>query len=84
MTPQEVKDAIRDLGLTQVQLAEVLAVSPQTVRRWITPRDRATARQIDPTAARAIGWFLAGFRPAEWPLQNGRRLRSDTKRGPRG
>lgn len=67
MTPEEVKDARARLGLTQTELARVLAISPATVRRYETATDYNSARPIHPTAARVIRWCLDGWRPPEWP-----------------
>lgn len=67
MSPEEFKIARRRLGLTQAELGEVLATAPQTIRKWEMEEDRSTARSVNPVAARCMGWFLAGFRPPEWP-----------------
>lgn len=67
MSPEEFKEARRKLGLTQSQLAGVLDIAPQTIRKWEMSDERSTARSVNPVAARAMLWFLAGFRPPEWP-----------------
>jgi DNA-binding XRE family transcriptional regulator len=67
MTPAEFKEARRELGLSQSQLGLLLDTSPQTIRKWETDEERSTARSVNPVAARAMHWFLAGFRPPEWP-----------------
>lgn len=69
MTPADFKEARRKLGLTQSQLAAILDVAPQTIRKWEAPAGRATARAVAPTAARALGWLLEGFKPPQWPAQ---------------
>ena len=68
MSPEEFKEARRKLGLTQSQLGAILDTAPQTIRKWEMGEDRSTARPVNPIAARALRWMLAGFRPPEWPL----------------
>lgn len=67
MTPAEFKEARHKLGLTQSELGVVLGTAPQTIRKWEMPAARSTARSVNPVAAQAMRWFLAGFRPPEWP-----------------
>lgn len=67
MTPEEFKEARRKLGLTQSQLGLILDTAPQTIRKWEMPAGRSTARSVNPVAAQAMRWFLAGFRPGGWP-----------------
>lgn len=67
MTPQEFKAARRKLGLTQAQLGAVLDTAPQTIRKWEMDENNSTARSVNPVAAQAMRWFLAGFRPPGWP-----------------
>ena len=67
MTPEQFKQARKKLGLTQSQLGRILDTAPQTIRKWEMPSHRSTARSVNPVAARAMGWLLAGFRPPEWP-----------------
>jgi hypothetical protein len=74
MTPQQFKEARRTLGLTQSELGAVLDTAPQTIRRWEMPDGRSTARSVNPVAAQAMRWFLAGFRPPGWPGFAGSKL----------
>ncbi|WP_298618698.1 helix-turn-helix domain-containing protein [uncultured Zoogloea sp.] len=67
MSPEEFKEARRALGLTQSELGAVLDTAPQTIRKWEMSDVRSTARGVNPVAARAMRWFLGGFRPPEWP-----------------
>jgi DNA-binding transcriptional regulator YiaG len=67
MSPEEFKSARRRLGLTQAQLGHILDTAPPTIRRWEMPPENSTARSVNPVAARAMRWMLAGFRPPEWP-----------------
>ncbi len=67
MSPEEFKEARRELGLTQSELGEILDTAPQTIRKWEMAGERSTARSVNPVAARAMRWLLSGFRPPEWP-----------------
>lgn len=67
MTPQQFKQARRELGLTQGQLGAILDTAPQTIRKWEMDKTRSTARGVNPVAAQAMRWMLAGFRPPEFP-----------------
>jgi DNA-binding transcriptional regulator YiaG len=40
MTPDELRRAISDFGMTQVAFAERVGVAPQTVRRWLSGKRR--------------------------------------------
>lgn len=67
MSPENFKAARNALGLSSAQLGRILDVSPQTIRKWEAADDRASARGVNPTAARVMSWLLAGFRPPQWP-----------------
>ncbi len=67
MLPHEFKEARRKLGLTQAELGVLLDTAPSTIRKWEMPEHRSTARSVNPVAAQAMRWFLAGFRPDGWP-----------------
>lgn len=69
MTPAEFKEARRTLGLTQSELGRILDTAPQTIRKWEMDEARSTARSVNPVAARAMQWMLAGYRPPEWPAR---------------
>jgi len=62
-TPEGFKSARRELGLSQEDLAYVLGINDKTLRIWERDGDRGP----NPAAARALIWFLEGFRPSEWP-----------------
>ena len=64
MTPAEFREARRRLGLSQFQLAAVLDTSDRTIRKW-----EGGERSPNPVAAQAMRWFLAGYRPPDWPEQ---------------
>lgn len=68
MTPDEFKAARQKLGLSAAQLGAVLGTDGRTIRKWeADPEFASTARGPNPVAAQAMRWFLAGFRPPEWP-----------------
>lgn len=77
MTPEEFKAARRALGLTQSQLARILGITPQTLRKYEMPPTRSTHRSVHPTVARAVNWLCDGFRPPEWPTQRAEQERPD-------
>lgn len=67
MSPKEFKEARRKLGLTQSQLGAILDTNPVTIRKWEMDESRSTSRSVNPVAAQAMRWMLAGFRPPGWP-----------------
>lgn len=63
-TPEQFKAAREELGLTVRDLAHVINVHPDTVRKkW----EKAGSYGPHPTAVAAMMWFQTGFRPPEWP-----------------
>lgn len=66
-THTKFKEARRKLGLTQSNMAFVLSVSPQHVRRMETDPDNNSARPVNGTTARLVRAYLDGYRPADWP-----------------
>lgn len=68
MNHDDFKAARAALGLTQVELAEILGVTPRAISHWEADPDRvATAHKPYPTAVKAMEWMLGGFRPPEFP-----------------
>lgn len=69
MTPEEIKAARLSLGLTAAQVAHIMDVDVATVQAYEAPPGSASApkRGVNKTAARVMGWLLAGFRPPQWP-----------------
>lgn len=70
MTAEDFREARRTLGLTQPQLAAMLGVSVRQVKGMEAEKD-ALKRRIAPWHARLIAAYLAGYRPADWPLKSG-------------
>jgi DNA-binding transcriptional regulator YiaG len=61
-----IREARRQLGLTQFQLAAVMGLrGPQTVSEW-----ERGARTPSETAVRLLRAYLDGYRPADWPSRD--------------
>jgi DNA-binding transcriptional regulator YiaG len=67
MTPDEFRQIMRQLDLTQGDLARILDTSDTTIRKWLARDGASTARGVNPVAAQVMRWLRAGFRPPEWP-----------------
>ena len=67
MTPAELRATLDRLDLSQVGLARILRVSPQTVRRWVQPPDASSHAPIPAWAIAVLGWIEQPGRPDEWP-----------------
>lgn len=61
--------ARRDLGLSVNQLAEILSVTPEVIRRWETDPSKARSRAPNPIACRVLEWMQAGFNPLAKPYK---------------
>ena len=66
MTPDEFRQARRELGLSTAELARILNTDARTVRRYEADNVKS-ARAPNPIAARVLEWLSAGFRPPQWP-----------------
>ena len=63
MTPAEIKQARKSLGLTAAKLAALLGYSgPSSVYDIEAGRQRASE-----TVTRLLRAYLDGYRPADWP-----------------
>jgi ribosome-binding protein aMBF1 (putative translation factor) len=69
MTPSDIRDARRSLGLSQAQLASMLETDAQTVRRMEMPPHMSTHRLPAPRMQRLIEAYLYGYRPDDWPWE---------------
>ena len=68
MDHKKFRAAREALGLTQIELAEILDVTPRAISHWEADPDRvATWRKPDRTAVKVMKWMLGGFRPPEFP-----------------
>ena len=66
MTPAELGEARRKLGLTLEQMATLLGYSG-TQRRQMMHKLETGLRELRPAQARLVSAYLAGYRPPDWP-----------------
>jgi len=67
MTPEEIKQARHRLGLTLVQLGEMLGYQGHHVR--VQMDDLETGRRpLRGCQERLLRAYLEGYRPPDWPL----------------
>ena len=62
MTPAELKQARRALGLTQTQAANMCGCTLRSVQNW-----EGGEYAVSDYAARLIRAYLDGYRPEDWP-----------------
>jgi transcriptional regulator with XRE-family HTH domain len=67
MSPDEFRQIMRQLGLTQRELARILDTRDSTIRKWLADDSASTARGVNPVAAQVMRWMRDGFRPPEFP-----------------
>ncbi len=67
MTPTDIKEARRKMGLSVADLARLLDTDPQTIRRMEQSETASTFRRPAPRMVRLIRLYLAGARPDDWP-----------------
>lgn len=68
MTPHEFRQARRALGLSVRQLAAMLAVDPDLVRRMEIQIGDEGHRPIRGAVKRLMQAYLSGYRPPDWPV----------------
>ena len=68
MTPAQIKEARRKLGLTQSQLAAMLDTDPRAVRAMESDPATSKHRTPAPRMVRLLTAYLRGYRPDDWPL----------------
>jgi DNA-binding transcriptional regulator YiaG len=68
MTPTQIKEARRKLGLTQSQLAAILDTDPRAVRAMESDPATSKHRKPAPRMMRLLTAYLSGYRPDDWPL----------------
>ena len=66
MTPAEIREARRKLGLTQQQFADMLETDAREMRRYTNP-DEARHRPLSLPRQRLLRAYLDGYRPKDWP-----------------
>lgn len=62
MTPTEIKQARKSLGLTQGQLAALMDIRQATISDWETGK-----HSPEGPPARLMQAYIDGYRPANWP-----------------
>jgi DNA-binding transcriptional regulator YiaG len=67
MTPQQLKEARRKLGLSVSQMGTMLDTAASTIRKMETDASRSTHRKPAPRMQRLIDAYLSGYRPDDWP-----------------
>lgn len=68
MTPAEFREAQRELGLSDAELALVLGLeNAQHVRRLKAEPGKEHHRAVKGTHARLLRAYLDGYRPKDWP-----------------
>lgn len=67
MTPDELRNAQRTLGLSASDMARMLDTDPQTWRRMVMREDASTFRRPAPRMLRLLEAYLSGYRPPDWP-----------------
>jgi transcriptional regulator with XRE-family HTH domain len=66
MTGDKVKQARKQLGLTQAQLAQVMGLTGKT---YISKIENNT-QPLGEVSIRLLKAYLAGYRPEDWPNQD--------------
>ena len=72
MTSREFKEARQTLGLSLVQMAEMLGLQPNHVRRLEFPEDSNQRRPVMEQTRRLVQAYLDGYRPPDWPTESRR------------
>lgn len=70
MTPQQLKIARVKLGLTLEQMAHLLGYEGASAKGQLHHME-AGKRDLRPAQRRLVEAYLAGYRPVDWPAQNG-------------
>ena len=67
MSPAEFKATRRKLGLSVAQMADMLCVTHEHVRRMEMHESTKTRKPIMPATQRLLQAFRDGWRPHDWP-----------------
>mgnify|MGYP000958481646 CR=1 FL=1 len=70
MTPHQLQQARHKLGLSLVQMAEMLGYEGEAARSQMHHLETGK-RTIRPAQRRLMEAYLAGYRPADWPTTEG-------------
>lgn len=68
MTPQEIKEARKHLGLTQSRMGALLDTTDRVVRAMESDPASSQHRLPAPRMVRLIQAYLSGYRPIDWPV----------------
>ena len=60
MTPEQFKQTRNNLGLTLLELSEILGVNPRAIRRWEAEPSVKSSRPPNPTACNVLKWLISG------------------------
>ncbi|MEF2552807.1 hypothetical protein VQ042_15780 [Aurantimonas sp. A2-1-M11] len=72
LSSEEFREAQRELGLSDADLAFVLGIeNPQHIRRLKGREGSSTHREVQPWHVRLIRAYLVGYRPGDWPGNDG-------------
>lgn len=72
MKPHEFKEARRKLGLSLDQMADMLGLQANHVRRLEFPEDSNQRRPVMEQTRRLLHAYLDGYRPPDWPTESRR------------
>ena len=64
ITPDEIRHILQDLGLTQVEAAELCGVQGRTMRRWIKDPDKMPLTAVETL----YSWQYFENNGRAWPL----------------
>jgi hypothetical protein len=68
LNPNELRHARRELGLSIRQLADMLSVDADVVRRMEIQIGSEGHRPIRGSIQRLVRAYLDGYRPPDWPM----------------
>ena len=72
MQPDEFKGARERLGLSLSQMADMLGLSVEQVRRMEFPEGASQRRPVMDQTRRLLQAYLDGYRPPDWPTESRR------------
>jgi len=67
MTPTQIKELRRELGLSVAQFGRMLDTDASTIRKMEMSEDKSTHRKPAPRMVRLLEAYLSGYRPKDWP-----------------
>lgn len=69
MTPDEFKEARERLGLSLSEMADMLGLSVEQVRRMEFSETANQRRPVMEQTRRLLEAYLSGYRPTDWPVK---------------